>query len=94
MKISEQAEEDQKKKPEYDELMKPKNTQDKVINLDVVGNFEDRNYEINLLFRSFSDLTKTLSAAKSSLDDGDDNQALLNYHEAAKIFDTLHNTDK
>lgn len=53
--------------------MKPKNTQDKVINLDVVGNFEDRNYEINLLFRSFSDLTKTLSAAKSSLDDGDDN---------------------
>ena len=46
------------------------------------------------MFLSFSNLTKTLTAAKSSLDDGDDNQALLNYHEAAKIFDTLHNIDK
>ena len=42
MKVSEKAEEESKKKPEYDELMKPKNT-GKAINLDVVGNFEDRN---------------------------------------------------
>lgn len=36
--------------------------------IDVIRNFGDRNAEINYLFLSFSNLTKTLTAAKSSLD--------------------------
>lgn len=67
---------------------------EKKFNINVIGNYGDRNAEINFLFQSFSNLTKTLTAAKSSLDEGDDNTALLNYHEAAQIFDTLHNIDK
>ena len=48
--------------------MKRNRKNDKSINLNVVGNYGDRNEEINFLFLSFSNLTKTLTAAKSSLD--------------------------
>ena len=48
---------------------------------DVLLNYKARNYEINTLYLAFSDLTKTIKVARDSLYEGDDNQALLNYHE-------------
>lgn len=51
--------------------------------------FKHRNYEINTLFQAFSNLTKTIKVARDSLYEGDANQALLNYHEVAQIFDRL-----
>lgn len=57
-------------------------------------NYKPRNHEINYLYLAFSNLTKTIKVARNSLYEGDDNQALLNYHEVAQIFDTLHNQEK
>ena len=57
-------------------------------------NYKPRNYEINTLYLAFSDLTKTIKVARDSLYEGDDNQALLNYHEVAQIFDNLNNQEK
>jgi hypothetical protein len=42
----------------------------------------------------FSNLTKTIKVARNSLYEGDDNQALLNYHEVLEIFDKLDNQEK
>ena len=50
---------------------------------DVMLNYKPHNYEINTLYLSFSDLTKTIKVARDSLYEGDDNSALLNYHEVA-----------
>ena len=50
-------------------------------------NYKPRNKEINILYLAFSSLTKTIKAASNSLNEGDDNQALLNYYEVLKIFD-------
>lgn len=57
-------------------------------------NYKPRNHEINYLYLAFSNLTKTIKVARNSLYEGDDNQALLNYHEVAQIFETLHNQEK
>ena len=57
-------------------------------------NYEPRNNEINLLYLAFSKLTKTIKVARNSLYEGDDNQALLNYHEVAGIFKELQNREK
>lgn len=57
-------------------------------------NYRPRNHEINVLYLAFSNLTKTIKVARNSLYEGDDNQALLNYHEVAQIFDQLNNRDK
>lgn len=51
--------------------------------------FKKRNHEINTLFQAFSNLTKTIKVARDSLYENDANQALLNYHEVAQIFDRL-----
>ncbi len=56
--------------------------QKKVVELNIMANYKNRNEEINFLYHAFSNLTKTLSVAKNSLECGDDNQALLSYHEA------------
>ena len=40
---------------------------------DVMLNYKPRNYEINTLYLSFSDLTKTIKVARDSLYEGDDN---------------------
>ena len=58
---------------------------EKVFN--IMHNYKPRNKEINILYLAFSSLTKTIKAARNSLNEGDDNQALLNYHEVLKIFD-------
>lgn len=57
-------------------------------------NYKPRNNEINVLYLAFSNLTKTIKVARNSLYLGDDNQALLNYHEVAQIFDQLKNRQK
>lgn len=57
-------------------------------------NYKPRNKEINLLYLAFSKLTKTIKVARNSLYEGDDNQALLNYHEVAEIFSELKNREK
>lgn len=57
-------------------------------------NYKPRNKEINVLYLAFSNLTKTIKVARNSLYEGDDNQALLNYHEVMKIFDQLDNHEK
>jgi tetratricopeptide (TPR) repeat protein len=57
-------------------------------------NYKPRNHEINVLYLAFSNLTKTIKVARDSLYEGDDNQALLNYHEVAQIFDQLNNQEK
>lgn len=62
--------------------------------LNFIVNYKNRNKEINFLYHAFSNLTKTLSVANTSLESGDANQALLNYHEAMSVFHTLHNVQK
>jgi len=47
-----------------------------------------------MLYLAFSNLTKTIKVARNSLYDGDDNQALLGYHEVAQIFEKLENQEK
>ena len=61
---------------------------------DIMLNYKPRNHEINLLYLAFSKLTKTIKVARNSLYEGDDNQALLNYHEVAEIFSELKNREK
>lgn len=56
--------------------------------------YQPCNKEINLLYLAFSKLTKTIKVARNSLYEGDDNQALLNYHEVAEIFSELKNREK
>lgn len=46
-------------------------------------NYKPRNNEINTLQLAFSNLLKSINVARNSLHEGDDNQALLNYHEVA-----------
>jgi hypothetical protein len=57
-------------------------------------NYKPRNKEINFLFQAFSNLNKTIKVARNSLYLGDDNQALLNYHEVNEIFKNLNNSEK
>lgn len=57
-------------------------------------NYQPRNKEINMLYLAFSNLTKTIKVARNSLYEGDDNQALLGYHEVAQIFQKLENNEK
>lgn len=57
-------------------------------------NYKPRNSEINSLYLAFSNLTKTIKVARNSLYEGDDNQALLGYHEVAQIFGQLENKEK
>ena len=57
-------------------------------------NYKPRNNEINTLYLAFSNLTKSINVARNSLHEGDDNQALLNYHEVAQIFEQLKNREK
>lgn len=52
-----------------------------------VSKYKDRNKEINQLYLAFSNLIKTIKVARTSLMEGNDNQALLNYHEVAFIFE-------
>jgi hypothetical protein len=47
-----------------------------------------------MLYLAFSNLTKTIKVARNSLYEGDDNQALLGYHEVAQIFQKLENNEK
>ena len=61
---------------------------------DIMLNYKPRNHEINLLYLAFSKLTKTIKVARNSLYEGDDNQALLNYHEVREIFSELKNREK
>jgi hypothetical protein len=49
----------------------------------IMLHYKPRNHEINVLYLAFSNLTKTIKVARDSLYEGDDNQALLNYHEVA-----------
>jgi len=46
-------------------------------------NYKRQNKEINMLYEAFSHLTKTIQVARKSLYEGDDNSALLGYHEVA-----------
>ena len=62
--------------------------------LDLIINYNDVNYEINTLYRSFSNLTKTIKVARESFNEGNDNQALLNYHEVAQIYEKMGNQEK
>jgi len=61
---------------------------------DIMLNYKPRNNEINVLYLAFSNLTKTIKVARESLYEGDDNQALLDYHEVASIFNKLNNNEK
>ena len=59
-----------------------------------MNNYVPRNNEINLLHLVFSKLSKTVRAARNSLMQGDDKQALLTYNEVAEIFYELKNFEK
>jgi len=56
--------------------------------------YKPRSKEINVLYLAFSNLTKTIKVARNSLYEGNDNQALLNYHEVNEIFKNLNNDEK
>jgi len=62
--------------------------------LDIMFKYKPRNKEINVLYLAFSNLTKTIKVARNSLYEGDDNRALLNYHEVNEIFKKLENKEK
>ncbi len=62
--------------------------------LDIMLRYKPRNKEVNVLYLAFSNLTKTIKVARNSLHEGDDNQALLNYHEVNEIFQNLNNEEK
>jgi len=57
-------------------------------------NYKPRNKEINILFLEFSNLAKTIKVARESLYEGDENKALLDYHEVASIFRKFGNLEK
>lgn len=57
-------------------------------------NYKPRNKEINLLFLEFSNLAKSIKVARESLYEGDENKALLDYHEVASVFKKLNNMEK
>ncbi len=61
---------------------------------DIMLNYKPRNNEINVLYLAFSNLTKTIKVARESLYEGDDNQALLDYHDVGRIFYKLNNKEK
>ena len=61
---------------------------------DIAFNYKPRNRQINKLFLAFSKLTKTIDVARNSLSQGNENQALLRYHEVAELFESLDNQEK
>ena len=71
--------------------MQEKDRKENSKDFNIMLNYKPRNHEINVLYLAFSNLTKTIKVARNSLYEGDDNQALLNYHEVAQIFDQLKN---
>lgn len=71
-----------------------KTAQAKNQEFNIMLNYKPRNKEINLLYLAFSNLTKTIKVARNSLYEGDDNQALIGYHEVAQIFRQLENQQK
>lgn len=68
--------------------------QRKTQDFNLMLNYRPRNQEINQLYLAFSKLTKTIKFARNSLVLGENNQALLNYHEIADIFSELQNNTK
>ena len=67
---------------------------DKDQDFDLMLNYEERNNETNELYLAFSKMAKTIKFARTSLVQGDDNKALLKYHEVAEIFADLENMEK
>jgi hypothetical protein len=65
------------------ENIKDKNPNEKKKEFNIMLNYKPRNKEINMLYLAFSNLTKTIKVARNSLYEGDDNSALLGYHEVA-----------
>ena len=63
--------------------IKDKNAAEKKKEFNIMLNYRPRNKEINMLYLAFSNLTKTIKVARNSLYEGDDNSALLGYHEVA-----------
>jgi hypothetical protein len=61
---------------------------------DIMLNYKARNKEINILYLEFSNLAKTIKVARESLYEGDENKALLDYHEVASIFKKFGNIEK
>ena len=57
----------------------------------IMSNYEHKNQEINELHLTFSKLSKIVVVARNSLNQGDENEALLNYNEVAKIFKDMKN---
>ena len=39
-------------------------------------------------------MARTIKIARESLFEGDDNQALMNYHEVTELFERYHNRDQ
>ena len=76
------------------ENQKDKNPTEKKKEFNIMLNYKPRNKEINMLYLAFSNLTKTIKVARNSLYEGDDNSALLGYHEVAQIFKKLENQQK
>ena len=63
--------------------MQEKDRKENSNDFNIMLGYKPRNHEINVLYLAFSNLTKTIKVARNSLYEGDDNQALLNYHEVA-----------
>lgn len=58
---------------------------------DVVKNFREYSYEINLLYSSFQRLKNVLKIANDAFLTGNDAQALLNYSTALNLYKRIHN---
>lgn len=52
------------------------------------------NKEMNILYKQFSNLARTIKIARESLFEGDENQALMNYHEVTELFERYHNREQ
>lgn len=58
---------------------------------DIMAGYKPVSYEMNFLYKQFSNLVRTIKIARESLFEGDDNQALLNYHEVTELYEKYHN---
>jgi len=58
---------------------------------EITLSYKPKNMQINRLYLAFSKLTKSIEIARSSLLEGNNNLALIGYHEVAEQFEMLGN---
>lgn len=63
-------------------------------NYDIMLKYEDKNLEVNQLYLTVSKVAKTINFARQSMESGNRQLALMNYHEVAQFYKELANHQK